>query len=418
MRRQDDLIIIGGGASGFLAALGARLSGFQGRAVIIEKEEQALRKVLASGNGRCNLVNINPAEGRFHGEDPSFALSVLNQHPASRVLDIFKEIGLLTVEDREGRIYPRSFQSRSVTTVLVKALESQGVELLFPHTVTHLDRIGDRYRVTLEGGGEVEGRAVIIATGSPAAPELGGTSLGYDLLRPFGHRVREPVPALVPLTVQPHPLTRLAEGVRFRGAASFTGQAGERAASSGEYLITAYGLSGIAGMDLGRAAGRAAAQAGGSRPTVGRLSLDFLPEWGREDIFDLLKKSGADDWRSALAGLVPEKVGQAVLAVSGLSDAIASRDAEAGILAGLVKGLDLLVTGTRGFTFAHVAAGGVLTEGFDRETLMSSGQPGLFACGELLDVDGDTGGFNLLWAFSSGFLAGGSAARFLEADGV
>ncbi len=153
MRRQDDLIIIGGGASGFLAALGARLSGFQGRAVIIEKEEQALRKVLASGNGRCNLVNINPAEGRFHGEDPSFALSVLNQHPASRVLDIFKEIGLLTVEDREGRIYPRSFQSRSVTTVLVKALESQGVELLFPHTVTHLDRIGDRYRVTLGGRG-------------------------------------------------------------------------------------------------------------------------------------------------------------------------------------------------------------------------------------------------------------------------
>ncbi len=415
MRQEYDLIIIGGGASGFLAALGARLNGYQGRVAVIEKEEQALRKVLASGNGRCNLVNINPVEGRFHGEDPPFALAVLCRHPANRVLDVFKEIGLLTVEDREGRIYPRSFQARSVTTVLVKALEKYQVDLLYPARVTQLDKIGDRFRAGLDGEA-LMARAVIVATGGPAAPELGGSSLGYDLLRVFGHGVREPVPALVPLTVRPHPLTRLAEGVRFRGAAHFEGKKGERASSSGEYLISSYGLSGIAGMDLGRAAGRAAVGSRGSKEVIGKLVLDFLPEWEQEDILRLLKRSGIDDWRAALAGLVPDKVGRAVLAVSGLEDKLPVYDEEARILAGFVKNLELQVTGTRGFSFAHATAGGVLTEGFSQETLMSLALPGLFACGELLDVDGDTGGFNLLWAFSSGYLAGQSAARFLEAD--
>ncbi len=409
-----DLVIIGGGASGFFAALAAKEAARTLSVALVEKEEEPLRKLLASGNGRCNLVNLHAPEGHYQGQDPSFALSILQRFPASRILDRFQDLGLLTLEDREGRVYPRSFQSLSVAMVLKGAAQAAGIDLIQPATARELGREEGRFQIRLDQDDGLQARALIVAAGSQAAPDLGGSSRGYQLLASLGHPVWPPLPAQVPLTLAPHPLLRHAQGVRFRGRASFEGHDGLTAQSQGEFLITSYGLSGIAAMDLGRTVARSQASLSSEKKWPGRLTLDFLPEWEKEAVLAFLKSAEGSDWRTVLAGLVADKVGRTFLTLLEKEADFPGGPTMPGKLAGLVKGLDLEVKGTRGFPFAYVASGGVETKAFDPDSLMSKTIPGLFACGEVLDVDGDTGGFNLHWAFASGWLAGKSAAAFLE----
>ncbi len=407
-----DLIIVGGGASGALAALGARDGGLAGRLAIMEKESQLFRKVLASGNGRCNLANLGPVTGRYHSDDPAFIGPVFERYPAPVILEIFRKIGLLTIEEREQRIYPRSFQARSVTLLLLNALANRRVSLIHPVRVQAVTRGKSHFQVKVEEGRVYQSRAVIMAAGSCAAPELGGSTAGYELLQALGHRLNQPVPALVPLDLMPHPLIKYAEGVRFRGSVAFRDGAGTLTRSRGEYLVTKYGLSGIAAMELGRAVGRAR-----SGVLAGRVEIDFLPELDEASIAGLLAgaRVADDDWRIAMAGLVPDKIARALVTCA-MSDETVLSDRAGTIraLAAKLKHLEIGVTGTRGFQFAQVASGGIATGAFDPATLMSRQNEGLFACGEVLDVDGDTGGFNLLWAFASGYLAGRSAAAWLE----
>ena len=197
MKTVYDLIVIGAGASGYLAALEAKKWSSGLSVALIEKEEAPLRKVLASGNGRCNLVNTAPPQGHFFGEDPAFALDILDRFPANWILDRFRELGLLTLEDREGRFYPRSFQSLSVAMVLKEASDAVGIDLIQPATAKGVSHEGDRFKIHLAEGGLLESRALILATGSQAAPDLGGSSLGYELLASLGHEIRQPLPALV-----------------------------------------------------------------------------------------------------------------------------------------------------------------------------------------------------------------------------
>lgn len=394
MKTDLDLAVIGGGASGALAALGARRAGFAGNITVFEKEEEPFRKILASGNGRCNLANYSAAEGRYHGENPGFALDILSRFPARFITGLFEEMGLLTLEDKEGRLYPRSLQARSVALILEEALKEEGILLSYPSLVQEVVKNEGHFQIRLAGNQSVRSRALILAGGGMASPQLGGSGLPLDMLESLGHRTKTPVPALVPLLVPDHPLTRYAQGVRFRGRALLQAGNGQSRLSEGEFLIASYGLSGIAAMELGSLVSR----------SPGKLEIDFLPE--REEAF-IQKILAGKDSRPALSGLVPDKIGRALLILS---------DREGIPLHRLIKRLVLPVTGNRGFDFAQVAAGGVLTADFDPDTLMSKIQDGLFACGEVLDIDGDTGGFNLLWAFSSGYLAGRSAALYLMGD--
>ena len=413
-----DLIIVGGGASGVIAALSARQGGLTSSSImILEKESQPLRKVLASGNGRCNLLNTQTIDGHFHGKDPTFSQAVIRNMTAESLIDYFGKLGLITLQEGEGRVYPRSMQSRSVSMILVRALEEHNIVLKCSTTVNRLEKTGDLFKLSLQDGSILSARAVIMATGSCASPDLGGTAIGYDLLVSLGHAVSEPRPALVPLNLSPHPLMKYAEGVRFRGCVCFESRATGLSQSCGEFLITSYGLSGIAAMELGRTVALSCANTNVAKhEKVGTLVIDFLPELEVETIADILGRQDAlkHEPRSALAGLVPDKVGQAIISL--VADKPRSRlsgDHMPLCLAQMLKGLVCDVTGTRGFAFSHIASGGIVTDGFDSASLMSKRVPGLFACGELLDVDGDTGGFNLLWAFSSGYLAGQSVARYL-----
>lgn len=415
MSNHYDLIIIGGGASGVLAALGARKAGLAGPLAVFEKESQPLRKVLASGNGRCNIASLAPVAGHYQGDDPSFVGPVFEAFPADKLLAILREIGLMTREERENRVYPRSFQARSVTLLLLNALRNTKVDLIYPLKISEVKKQKNLFLAGADNGGLATARAVLVAAGSCASPDLGGSRAGYEILQALGHRLNEPVPSLVPLTLSPHPLIRHAEGVRFRGSVLFRGRSGVTARTEGEYLITKYGLSGIAAMELGGAAGRSVSPAAGA----GTIEIDFLPELDEEAIGQILMAADVadDDWRIALAGLVPDKIARALVSCAAAQDQVfSSRSLMVAELSRKLKQLEISVTGTRGFQYAQVAAGGMATADFNPATLMSRLVPGLFACGELLDVDGDTGGFNLMWAMASGYLAGQSAALYLESQ--
>ena len=413
MTEHHELIIIGGGASGILAALGARRAGLAGSLVVMEKEKQPLRKVLASGNGRCNLASLAPVEGHYGGDDPDFVLPVFGRLPAENLLELLRGIGLMTVEERESRVYPRSFQARSVTLLLLWALQKEQVSLVHPLEIREVKKQNGLFVLRAADGSTYTAGAVLVAAGSCASPDLGGSRAGYGILQALGHRLNEPAPSLVPLTLAPHPLIQYAEGVRFRGSVLFKGPDGLTGRTRGEYLITAYGLSGIAAMELGGIAGRSI------RPgaTGATIEIDFLPELEEEVIADMLAalQVADDDWRTVLAGFVPDKIARAlVTCFAAQIQVLPSPAVMARGLARKLKHLEVGVTGTRGFQYAQVASGGMATTEFDPVTLMSKLVPGLFACGEILDVDGDTGGFNLMWALASGYLAGQGAASFLE----
>ncbi len=403
-----DLLVIGLGASGASAAIAAREAGFLGRIAILEKEKQPLRKVLASGNGRCNLVNTQPIEGHYHGTDPSFASAVIAEMTAKQLLSWFSALGLHTMEDREGRVYPRSFQASSVALILQEQLERHDVKIFYPMEVVSIEKENFLFQIKTKEK-NFTASAVIIATGSAAAPDLGGSHSGLDFLQSMGHTIRTPMPSLVPLCLNHHPLMTYASGIRFRGEASFVGRGGETAKTKGEFLITSYGLSGIAAMELGRIVGRIE-----DRP-AGHIYLDFVPEITEDEMLVLLKgdKNLDRDIRVALTGLVPEKIAKGILRSLHIEEKSKKDDIIYKKMAFLLKALPLEVQNTRGFPFAQVASGGVLTDEFDASTLMSKKVWGLFSSGEVLDIDGDTGGYNLLWAFSSGYRAGKSAAEYL-----
>ncbi|MDD3540359.1 MAG: aminoacetone oxidase family FAD-binding enzyme [Eubacteriales bacterium] len=403
-----DLLVIGLGASGASAAIAAREAGFLGRIAILEKEKQPLRKVLASGNGRCNLVNTQPIEGHYHGTDPSFASAVIAEMTAKQLLSWFFTLGLHTMEDREGRVYPRSFQASSVALILQEQLERHDVKIFYPMEVVSIEKENFLFQIKTKEK-NFTASAVIVATGSAAAPDLGGSLSGLDLLQSMGHTLRLPMPSLVPLNLNPHPLMKYASGIRFRGKATFVGHGGETAKTKGEFLITSYGLSGIAAMELGRIVGRI------QESPAGHIYLDFVPEMTEDEMLVLLKgdKNLDRDIRVALTGLVPEKIAKGILRSLHIEEPSKKDDNFFKKMASLLKALPLEVQNTRGFPFAQVASGGVLTDEFDASTLMSKKVSELFSSGEVLDIDGDTGGYNLLWAFSSGYRAGKSAAEYL-----
>ncbi len=431
-----DLVIAGGGASGVIAALVACDEGLSGKSIaIIEKEEILLRKVRASGNGRCNLANMGSISTRYHGRHPQFVRGVFSRVTTEALLDYFRSIGLVTISDEEGRVYPRSMQAESVVLTLTRALNERNITVHTEKQLVRISRELSRFLLDLSDGTTWDTRALIIATGGPAAPNLGGDSSGLGILMSLGHTCEKLLPALVPLELHRHPLLQKAEGVRFRGQAYFENLEGLRSETvSGEFLITSYGMSGIAAMELGRAVSMAAAslpdyflkecvidhhnvprskECSRSNGGIGDLVIDFLPEFSEEELVSFFYMQGctgltpSDRWRLVLAGLIPAKIADALLVVS-------PEPLTPEAVAHMIKALSLPVTGTHGFEFAQVTAGGISTRDFDPRTLESCKIPRLFAAGEALDIDGDTGGFNLMWAFSSGILAGISAARVLQ----
>ena len=397
------LIIIGGGASGMMAALTAAEWLPEGSVTLLERQSRLGRKLLATGNGRCNLSNTGCAPERYHGADPDFMRPALAGFGVEDTLSFFRRLGLVCRVEPGGRVYPWSDQANSVLDTLRLALDAFGVAVRTDCPVTGLRQKKGVFRVRTPEE-TLSADRVILTAGGAAAPRLGGVSDGYRLAERLGHLRTELNPSLVQLRTDPT-YTRSLKGVRAEAAVSLLRGEEVLARLTGEVQFTDYGVSGPVIFDLSRRA-----VTGGDGLAV---SLDLLPDLERRELTDLLaQRQGLYPGltlENLLTGILHNRLGRTVLRYGGrkLSASAADltrRDLDA--VAGDCKGFRLPLTGDMGLEHAQVTAGGLRTGQFDPETLQSRICPGLYAAGEVLDVDGDCGGFNLQWAWSSGHLAG------------
>ena len=399
---MEQIVIIGGGASGMAAAIKAAEDPSV-HVTLLERQARVGRKLLSTGNGRCNLTNTLAAPSHYHGEQPRFCEGVLSRFPVPDTLAWFRGLGLLTVEEYGGRVYPMSQQANSVVDVLRSALEQRGVTVVTGASVEQICADKGGFRI-LSGDGERRCQKLIVACGGCAGAKLGGVMDGYRLLQSLGHSRTPLHPALTQVRTDPA-YPRALKGIRAEAAVAVC--RGEQILEQrrGELLFTETGVSGTVIFELSRTVAL-----GGEGL---HIQADFFPEQGEEELLTYLSgKRSITPGLSAnqiLMGTVHNRLGQMLCKYAHIGgdrtvETLAPEELRA--LACACKRFRLPVTGVSGFESAQVTAGGIRTSEFDPRTLESRLVPGLFACGEVLDVDGDCGGFNLQWAWSSGYVAG------------
>lgn len=402
MDRNTDVIVIGAGAAGMAAAIRA---GERGKHVLLlEKADRPGRKIHASGNGRCNLMNSGAP--RYFG-DAAFADEVLRQCGKDNLTLFFNRYGLLLAEETEGRVYPITFQSASVVTALRNAMETVGTVLTLNDAAVSAERDENGFTVQTASGRSYTAKRLIIACGGAAQPKLGGSADGYRLLTSFGHTLIPVRPSLVPLNTDRKSISGLS-GLRVRCGVTVRRSGEPVHQEDGEVLFTDYGVSGICVMQCARFAAE--------DNTLLELNLlkDAFPD--REQCLAELKRRKALFSELSplclLNGILPERLSYAVLKQAGAplrgeragetSEELIGRIADAGYA------YRITVTGNRGMDYAQVTAGGIDCAEFNASTMESRIATGLYAAGEVLNVDGDCGGFNLMFAFTGGLIAGGA----------
>ena len=395
--------IIGAGASGMAAALAA--AQFEDVQVLLfERQARVGRKLQATGNGRCNLTNLNADVRGFHGEAPEFAQEALNRFDVQETLAWFEKLGLYTVAEASGRVYPYSDQANSVVDVLRFALNKENITLISGFEVTRAKKTQVGFQI--EGNAETYScDKLIIACGGLAGTKLGGRMSGYQLLRSFGHKATKLRPALVQIKSNWSGCAAL-KGVRANCRVSVYHDEKLYSESTGELQFTDYGLSGPVIFEVSRDVCQ------GKGEWV--CKLDLLPNLNSVQLLRLLKQRFDTDLPTdeLFTGILHNRLGRVVVQAAGIRFGIKIADLREDELlqaANTAKVLEISLTEPMGMDQAQVTAGGMLTNEFDPETMESKLVPRLYACGEVLDIDGDCGGYNLQWAWSSGRLAGASA---------
>ena len=453
-----DIAILGAGAAGLMAAIAAESCKalVPGLAIaILEKNEKAGKKLYATGNGRCNLLNrtSNPEDMRSaEGDAAGFTAASLAQCGPEELLRIFEDLGLDTVEEDGGRLYPRSLQAASVVHALERGalggaeyeecrgaagkaqllcgFEAKTAELvpgaaagnakaqatvIAPDAaagstkaqlaVTAPDVPQELFAVHAADGRTVLARRLILASGGKAGIQYGCDGRGLKIAESLGHRIVRPIPALTGLVCEETELLEEVAGVRARGrvslwACSPNGSRSVLSESAGEIQFNKDSVSGICVMDV----------SGAFRRRDGEcfvLELDLMPEWEEAALAEKLaaRRDALGDY--FLDALLPTKLAEAMVRLAG------GTDAEPQALAKLLKTLRFTPTASKGWKEAHTTSGGIALEEVDPKTLESRLIPGLYTAGEALDIDGPCGGYNLTWAFSSGWTAGRAAAMSL-----
>ena len=394
------MIVIGGGAAGLIASIRAAERGR--RTLLIEKSDRIGRKILAAGNGRCNLMNSG--ENRYYG-DAAFAGRVLAQAPRETLAAFFARYGLALTEEDEGRIYPATFMSSTVLSVLKAGMALRGVQVKTNAAAEAIRPEGGGFETVIRGGERLRSGKVMIACGGAAQPKLGGSTDGYSLLKSLGHRLIPIAPALVPLTTDRKSISGLA-GLRARCEATVLNDGKAVHRERGEALFTEYGVSGICVMQCARFA----------RESGTTLSLNLMEHLfpDRASALREMKRRrelyAEESPAMLMIGMMAEKLGYAVLKQAGIpmqgETAAKISDAQLEAIIQTGYGYQLRICGNRGLDYAQVTAGGIDCREFTPENMESRLIPGLFAAGEVLNVDGDCGGFNLMFAFTSGLVAG------------
>lgn len=414
---SDRIVIVGGGAAGLTAAIAAATRG--AAVTVLERLPRVGKKILATGNGRCNLTNVNLAINNYHGENPAFATYALEQFDVDRTLGFFAELGIEPRIEAGGKVYPASGQASSVLDVLRYELERLGVEIRCEARVKEIRRAGPGFIIQIKDQSQVKAGRVIIAAGGQAYPGLGSDGSGFVLAKNLGHTIVEPFPALVQLRLAAGFLKQV-KGLKFEGVVRlYTGARDGRklvGTARGEVLFAEYGVSGPPILELSRAAGEPLKA--GEKVWL-RLTVLDLPEGELDRLLAERFKSRPDKTLEfSLVGLINRRLIPVLCREAGIDDTVKPVTkvtvSERLRLVKLLRDWPLQVTGTTSWASAQVTAGGVRAAEVNPRTLESKLVPGIYFAGEVLDIDGDCGGFNLQWAWSSGWVAGSSAAKSLN----
>lgn len=408
-------VIVGGGAAGLVAAvqLGREL---HGEVLLLERLPRVGKKLLATGNGTCNITNIHAEGACYHG-DSALAAAVIERFSPADALRFYESVGVVCETRGDGKCYPRCEQAAAVLDCLRLAAAECGTELRCEQSVTAIaPQKGGLLIVTDKG--DILADTVLVCTGGAAAPSLGGGTDGYALLTALGHRRTPLFPAIVQLRTDTA-FVRAMKGVRVDAAVTVTTEKARRR-EVGEVLFTDYGLSGPPVLQVSRLAADWERQKHGACT----VSLDLFPTMTKEETAALLQGRRAFPTRKMedfFTGLLQKRVGQTVVRACGLpltQPIGALREKDMARLTDTVKNWEFAVLGTQGFGGAQVTAGGIDTADFDRATLQSKKMPRLFAAGEMLNVDGDCGGFNLQFAAASAAVAARGILTLLKGGAV
>ncbi|MCI3922178.1 NAD(P)/FAD-dependent oxidoreductase [Paenibacillus sp. TRM 82003] len=418
---HHQLIIIGAGASGLMAAVTARDLGID--TALIEGNDRIGKKIAMTGDGRCNITNVSTATGtdndaaalseKYHGSHPAFPQPVLEQFGIRQTIDFFHVLGLPLTTLKEGFMYPMSLQAASVLDIFELALEDRSVPVYLGRKVADIAvSRNEQPRFTITCRTETDDKVVytsdylFLCTGGLTGQNAGTDGSGYTLAERLGHRLIEPVPAIVQLKAQ-YPHLKALSGIKIQGRAHIIVGGNIVRSESGEIHFAEYGLSGPPILQLSRKAAYHLA-----RKEAVTVSVDLMPGRTEEEVVEFLEMNWGTFAHRTVAesftGFLHKKLIPVLLKEAGIEPSLLCQDLSwqtKGIFYKILKRWDFKVTGTHSFENAQATAGGIDPRDVVPETLESKLVPGLYLAGEILDVDGDFGGYNLQWAWSSGYVA-------------
>lgn len=401
--------VIGGGAAGMMAAISARKAGAE--VIILEKNPRVGKKILATGNGRCNFTNMNADVPWYHGRNPSFAEGALKAFTVEDTLRFFQELGIEPKVEEMGKVFPMSDQASSILDVLLYAIHEEGIEVSSDTFIMDIAKKGRQFELKAESGNTFPADSVILAAGGKAMPSSGSDGNGYELAVKLGHTMTEIFPALVQIMLEGSFFQRI-EGVKLVGKAEVLHHDRSLAQDRGDILFANYGVSGPPILQISRKAGELLQQ---GKEAVLKLCILDMPKDELAKIID--RRCDAHSNKSvefSLVGLINKRLIPVVLLEAGINDlkkpAVRVTAKERADIVNVLTNWRLKIRGTKSWPSAQVTAGGINTAEVDEYTMQSKIVKGLFLAGEILDIDGQCGGFNLQWAWSSGYVAGKNAA--------
>jgi predicted Rossmann fold flavoprotein len=407
---KKHVIIVGGGAAGMVAAISARRQGAM--VTVLERNPRVGKKLLATGNGRCNFTNINADVNCYSGNDPKFVYSALSAFTVEDTLRFFEKLGIQHKVEDLGKVFPMSGQASSMLDVLLYEMEQSGIQIICSAYVTDLEKKNKRFYIRTERGRIYEGDRVILAAGGKAMPSSGSDGNGLELAAKLGHRITDVFPALVQLMLDGKYFKRI-DGVKFVGTAEVLYNKKTLARDRGDILFTNYGVSGPPILQISRKAGELLNQQ--KQPL---LKVVIMDEMGREELREIIKKriqaGPAKPVDFSFVGLINKRLIPVVLIEAGIEDfkrpVSSLSQFEIEQITQILTDWRFRIRGTKSWPSAQVTAGGIDTREIHQETMESKLTEGLYLAGEIMDIDGLCGGFNLQWAWTSGYLAGQNAA--------
>lgn len=408
---KKHVIVVGGGASGMMAAISAKRQGAD--VTIFERNARIGKKILATGNGRCNFTNINTDISYYHGNNPKFANNALSQFGVNDTIAFFEKIGIAHKVEELGKVFPMSDQASSVLDVLLYEIKQNDVNIVCNAYVKNIINNNGMFTVKLEDGSAYTANSVIIATGGKAMPSTGSDGNGFELARALGHSVTDIFPGLVQLMLEGKFFKQI-DGVKIVGTAEILSNKQCLAKDRGDVLFTNYGVSGPPVLQISRKAGELLQE---NKEAI--LKITVIDTIDKHELTHLIAARFNNNPQKTvefgMVGLINKRLIPVVLKEAGIEDlkhiALNVSPAQCEAIAQKLTDWRFTIRGTKGWQSAQVTAGGIDTQEVYDDTMQSKIVKGLFFAGEIMDIDGQCGGFNLQWAWSSGFVAGYNAAQ-------